>query len=165
MKILLKQDHEKLGNAGDIKEVKKGYARNYLIPRGIATMATDSNVKSFEEVKKQKKRKTLREIESAKKISFELEKDFLEIFAKAGEEDKLFGSVTSQMIHDKLLERGYNIDRRKIILHEHIKTLGEHFVNIKLHTDVLAKIKVVVKDEKELNAPAEEENNSQEQEQ
>lgn len=153
MKILLKQDHEKLGNTGDIKEVKKGYARNFLIPKGIAVSANESNIKSHTEITKQQGRKIRREIELAKKTSFELEKDSLVIYAKAGEEEKLFGSITSQIIHDKLAEKGYNIDRRKIVLHEHIKTLGDHTVDVKLHTDVIAKVKLTVKDEKELENP------------
>jgi large subunit ribosomal protein L9 len=162
MKILLKQDHEKLGNTGEIKEVKKGYARNFLIPKGIAVAASDSNIKSHSEITKQQGRKTRREIELAKKTSFELEKDTLVIYAKAGEEEKLFGSITSQIIHDKLAERGYNIDRRKIILHEHIKTLGDHTIDIKLHTDVIAKVKLTVKDERELENPATEEKEEKE---
>jgi len=151
MKIILKQDFEKLGNAGDIKEVKNGYARNFLIPRGIAIAATPANIKSFKEIQRQQERKRNREIEAAKKTSLEIERDVLEIYAKAGEENKLFGSVTSQMIYDKLLEKGYkNIDKKKILLHEHIKTLGEHIVDIKLHTNIIAKLKVLVKDEKTL---------------
>ncbi len=151
MKVILKQDFEKLGNIGDIKEVKNGYARNFLIPRGIAVAATPSNIKAFQVIQKQQERKRKREIENAKKTSFEIERDVLEIYAKAGEENKLFGSVTSQMIYEKLLEKGYkNIEKKKIMLHEHIKTLGEHIVEIKLHTDVIAKLKVLVKDEKTL---------------
>lgn len=151
MKIILKQDFEKLGNAGDIKEVKNGYARNFLIPRGIAIAATPANIKSFKEIQRQQERKRNREIEAAKKTSLEIERDVLEIYAKAGEENKLFGSVTSQMIYDKLLEKGYkDIDKKKILLHEHIKTLGEHIVDIKLHTNIIAKLKVLVKDEKTL---------------
>jgi len=161
MKILLKQDHEKLGNAGEIKEVKKGYARNFLFPNGIAVTATESNKKSFGEINKQQGRKIRREIELAKKTSFELEKDELVIYAKAGEEEKLFGSITSQMIHDKLSEKGYNIDKKKIILHEHIKTLGEHEFEIKLYTDVTAKLKLIVKDEKELDRPESEDSVSE----
>lgn len=161
MKILLKQDHEKLGNTGDIKEVKKGYARNFLIPKGIAVLATESNKKSFGEINKQQGRKIRREIELAKKTSFELEKDELVIYAKAGEEEKLFGSITSQMIHDKLSEKGYNIDKKKIILHEHIKTLGEHEFDIKLYADVTAKLKLIVKDEKELDRPESEDSVSE----
>ncbi|MCX7832754.1 MAG: 50S ribosomal protein L9 [Ignavibacteria bacterium] len=151
MKVILKQDFEKLGNAGDIKEVKNGYARNFLIPRGIAVAATPANIKSFQEVKRQQERKRKRELENARKTSFEIERDVLEIYAKAGEENKLFGSITAQMIYEKLLEKGYkNIERKKILLHEHIKTLGEHIVEIKLHSDVIAKLKVLVKDEKTL---------------
>ncbi len=150
MKIILKQDFENLGNAGDIKEVKDGYARNFLIPRGIALPATASNVKHFEDIRKQQTRKIQRETEKAKKTLDQLEKVKIEIKAKVGEEDKLFGSVTSQMIYDKLVELGFEgIDKKKIILHEHIKTVGEHPVEIKLYTGVVAKLMVSVKSELE----------------
>lgn len=152
MKVILKQDYDTLGNAGDIKEVKDGYARNFLIPQGIAMAATPSNIKSFEEMRHQQGRKFARESEAAKQVAFNLEKDTLVIYAKAGEEDKIFGSITSQMIMDALTEKGFEgIDRKKISMPEHIKSLGLHEVNIKLYTDVTAKLKVEVKDERELN--------------
>lgn len=150
MKIILKQDFEILGNAGEIKEVKDGYARNFLIPRGIALLATASNIKHFEDIRKQQTRKTQRETEKAKKTLDQLEKVKIEIKAKVGEEDKLFGSVTSQMIFDRLVELGFEgLDKKKIMLHEHIKTVGEHPVEIKLYTGVVAKIMITVKNELE----------------
>lgn len=149
MKIILKQDHDILGAAGEIKEVKDGYARNYLIPRGIALAVTPSNLRTFEEIKKQKSRKIQKEIEEAKKLSYDLSNTTLNVFVKTSEDDKIYGSVTAQMIYNMLKEKGYeNIERKKILLHEHIKTLGEHLVDIKLHTDVVAKLKVVVEKEK-----------------
>jgi len=148
MKIILKKDFELLGIAGEIKEVKSGYARNYLIPRGIATVATSSKIKEFEEVKKQKSRKVQKEIDGFKAISAELENLPLHIKAKTADEDKIYGSVTSQMIYDLLVEKGYQkIEKKRIHIIEPIRTIGEHFVEIKLHTNVTAKIKVIVEKE------------------
>jgi large subunit ribosomal protein L9 len=149
MKIILKQEHDILGAAGEIKEVKDGYARNYLIPRGIAVTVTPSNLKTFEEIKRQKSRKIQKEIETAQKLSTDLSSTVLNVFVKTAEDDKIYGSVTAQVIYNMLKEKGYeNIERKKILLHEHIKTLGEHFVDIKLHSNVTAKVKVVVEKEK-----------------
>ncbi|MBM4157724.1 MAG: 50S ribosomal protein L9 [Ignavibacteria bacterium] len=149
MKIILIKDFELLGNEGDIKDVKSGYARNYLIPNGIALAATPSNIKSYQEVKKQKSRKIQKEIESAKKTLKDLEKETIVIFVKASDENKIYGSVTAQMILDSLEAKGYEgIDKRKIITGEHIKTIGEHIVEVKLHKDVTAKINVKVEREK-----------------
>ena len=149
MKVLLKKDHELLGAAGDIKEVKDGYARNYLIPHGIATPATPSNIKSYDEVKRQKSRKTERETKDAKVIASRLESTPVTVFVKTADEGKIYGSVTPQMIYDLLLEKGYQtIDRKKIVIPEHIKSVGEYEVDIKLYTNVVAKLKVIVESEK-----------------
>lgn len=149
MKIILKKDHDILGAAGEIKEVKDGYARNYLIPRGIAMIVTPSNLKAFEEIKRQQSRKVQKEIEEAKKLSNDLNNIVLNFFVKTAEDEKIYGSVTAQMIHSALKEKGYeNIERKKILLSEHIKTLGEHSVEIKLHTNVVANLKIFVEKEK-----------------
>ena len=157
MKIILKQEHDILGAIGEIKEVKDGYARNYLIPRGIAVTVTPANLKTFEEVKRQKSRKVQKEIEAAKKLSSDLTNTVLNVYVKTAEDEKIYGSVTAQTIYNLLKEKGYeNIERKKILLHEHIKTLGEHVVDIKLHSDVIAKVKVIVEKEKvEEEVPAE----------
>jgi large subunit ribosomal protein L9 len=163
MKVILKQDYDTLGNAGDIKEVKDGYARNFLIPQGIAMVATPSNIKSFEEMRRQQGRKIERETKAAKQVAFNLEKDTLVIYAKAGEDNKLFGSITGQMIYEALVEKGFEgIDKKKISIPEHIKTVGMHTVNIRLYTDVVANLKLEVKDEKELNAEETEQTAEQE---
>jgi len=163
MKVLLKKDHELLGAAGDIKEVKDGYARNYLIPHGIATPATPSNIKSYDEVKRQKSRKTERETKDAKVIASRLESTPVTVFVKTADEGKIYGSVTPQMIYDLLLEKGYQtIDRKKIVIPEHIKSVGEYEVDIKLYTNVVAKLKVIVESEKaEETAETEEETKSE----
>jgi large subunit ribosomal protein L9 len=145
MKVILKKDFEGLGSEGEIKEVKDGYARNFLIPKGIAMSATPSNIKSYEEIRKQRRRKILKEIEDSKKLSEILEKENIIIALKTGDDEKTYGSVTAQMIFDELTKKGYgHIDRKKIILKEHIKTLGEYNVNIKLHSNIIANLKVTV---------------------
>ncbi len=147
MKVLLKKDFDLIGAAGDIKEVKDGYARNYLIPQGIATSATPSNVKSYEEVRRQQGRKILRETNDAKIIASRIETDSVTIKVKTAEEGKIYGSVTPLMIHDALTEKGYNIEKKKVFMPEHIKALGEYLVDIKLFTGVVARLKVNVEDE------------------
>jgi len=150
MKVLLKKDFDLLGTAGEVKEVKDGYARNYLIPKGIATLASPSNLKSFEEVRRQQGRKILRETNDAKIIASRIETDSVVIKVKTAEEGKIYGSVSPAMVHDALSVKGYNIDRRKIVMPEHIKSLGEYTVDIKLYTDVIAKLKVSVISEEEI---------------
>lgn len=148
MKVILNQDHELLGDEGQIIEVKKGYARNYLIPNGIAVLASKSNLISFEEIRKQKSKKIQKLAEEAKKIAGDLSDVEIDIYVKTGEEDRIFGSVTAQMIFDAIIEKGFSsVDKKKILLKEPIKSLGQHFVDVKLHQSVLAKIKVNVLDE------------------
>lgn len=148
MKIILRKDYENLGQAGQVVEVKKGYASNFLIPNGIAVIATESNKRHSEEVTRQQSRKRNKELEEAKKLAGDLSNVSVDITVKTGEENRLFGSVTSQMVHDALVEKGYTtLDKRKISIGEPIKSLGEHEVDIKLHHSVIAKIKVNVKKE------------------
>ncbi len=144
MKVILRQDHEKLGNAGTIINVKPGFARNYLIPQGMAMVATTANLKRFENEKKQLSWRKEREKRDAQELAKVLENISCTITVQVGEEDKLFGSVTSQNIADSLEEQGHKLDKRKILLEEPIKSLGIYSVPIKLHTDVEAKIKVWV---------------------
>jgi len=144
MKIILRQDFEKLGKTGDIVEVKDGYARNYLIPRKIGFLANAGNLRKLEEEKKQHTTNQTRELQHSKKMALELEKVSVTLKVKVGEDEKLFGSVTSQMIADALLEKGLTIDKRIIELDEPIKALGIYTVNIKLHTEVAGKVKIWV---------------------
>ena len=144
MKVILKQDFEKLGNTGDIINVKDGYARNFLIPRQIAYEATSSNMKRFEEEKKRIASQLTKEVKKSEKMAAELEKVSCTITVAVGEEDKLFGSVTSQDIAGALEEKGIEIDKRKILLEEPIKTLGIYTVPIKLHSEVNTNVKVWV---------------------
>ncbi|MDD8017904.1 MAG: 50S ribosomal protein L9 [Bacteroidota bacterium] len=144
MKVILRQNYASLGNIGDVVVVKDGYARNYLLPRNIAYRATEGNLKSLEEEKKQLGRKEEKLIKDAEKLSAQLASASITITMKVGEDDKLFGAVTSQMIADSLVEKGYTIDKRIIELEEPIKTLGIFEVPVKLHSKVSAKVKVWV---------------------
>ncbi|CUS76370.1 LSU ribosomal protein L9P [Candidatus Kryptonium thompsonii] len=144
MKVILRQNFENLGKFGDIVEVKDGYARNFLIPRGIALPATPGNIKMVETEKKQKAFKLERERLSAQKLAEELAKVEITIPMRAGENERLFGSVTAQMIADELRKLGFEIDRRKILLDEPIKMLGKYEIPVKLHPEVNAKINLNV---------------------
>jgi large subunit ribosomal protein L9 len=144
MKVLLRQDHEKLGEAGEIINVKPGFARNYLIPNGFALVATAQNIKRYENEKKQMSWRKEKEKRVAEELAKVLENLSCTITVQVGEEDKLFGSVTSQNIAEALEGQGHAIDKRKILLDEPIKSLGIYSVPIKLHSDVEAKVKVWV---------------------
>jgi large subunit ribosomal protein L9 len=144
MEVILRKEHEKLGAVGTRVVVKDGYARNYLIPRGLAYEATEGALRALEEEKKQAERRSTKELKSSEKIAQELEKVSITIQMKVGEDEKLFGSVTSQMIADSLKEKGIDIDKRIIDLEEPIKALGIYTVNVKLHQNVVGKVKVWV---------------------
>ena len=144
MKIILRQDYENLGKAGDIVKVKPGYARNYLLPKKIAYPAEPNFVRMLEEEKRQKQQRLRKEKKVAEEMAEQLSSVSLTISASVGEEDKMFGSVTSQDIAAALKEQGHEIDRRKIVLEEPIKALGIYSVPIKLYPEVEANIKVWV---------------------
>lgn len=144
MKIILRKEHEKLGNIGDVVDVKDGYARNYLFPRNVAFPATKGAMSALGEEKKQAERRLSKELKSSEKLAAELEKVSITIQMKVGEDEKLFGSVTSQMIADALKEQNFTIDKRIIDLEEPIKALGIYNVDIKLHANVTGKVKVWV---------------------
>lgn len=144
MKVILRQDFEPLGKIGDVVDVKDGYARNYLIPKKIVYPATPGSLKAIEEEKKRLQTKLQREKKSAELLMVELEKVSVTIPVEVGEEDRIHGTVTTQMIADALLEKGYEIDKRKIELDEQIKTLGIYNAKIKLHPEVTATVKVWV---------------------
>lgn len=144
MKVILRQDFEQLGRLGDVVEVKEGYARNYLIPRNIAYQATASSVRQLEEEKKQHARRLEKEKRTSEKLAVELEKISITIQMKVGEEDKLFGSVTSQMIADALKEKGFTVDKRQVELADSIKALGIYNVDVRLPGGINGKVKVWV---------------------
>jgi large subunit ribosomal protein L9 len=144
MKVILRKNFGQLGQIGDVVVVKDGYARNFLIPRQIAYTATPGNLRALEEEKIQMAKKESKELEDAQTLLTELEKLSVTIPVKVGEGDKIFGTVTTQMISDALKEKGYDIDKRKIEITEPIKALGIYSVNVKLHHDVNAVVKTWV---------------------
>ena len=146
-KIILRQDYENLGNIGDVVDVKSGYARNFLIPRGIAYHATTGALRAVEAEKHAYNAKQTRLEEDARAIGEKLESVSITIPMKVGEEDRLFGSVTAQMISEELARQGHIIDRRSIQIEEPIKSLGMYDVSVKLHRDVTTTLKVFVVNE------------------
>ena len=144
VQVILSEDVHNLGDAGDVVKVKPGFARNFLIPQGKALPATAARVHEVEHKRRviaDKRSKELKDLESVKS---RLEAISLEIAAQVGEEGKLFGSVTSQNLADLLLDKGVEVERRKIVLAEPIKTVGEHTITVRLRNDVVASIKVTV---------------------
>ena len=142
--LILRESVVGLGDAGALVKVKTGYARNYLVPRGKAVTATDANVKELKHQKRVIADKAAKQLLDLNASRDRLAAIRLEVTAQAGEEGKLFGSVTAAQIGELLGERGFAIDRRKIALTEPIKELGEHKVSIRLRGDVIAEITVAV---------------------
>lgn len=145
MKVILKEDVKDLGDMGSIVDVKKGYGRNYLIPRNLAVEANPNNIRQFEHQKKQILAKAGKIRKTAQDLADRISNMSLSIEALAGEEDKLFGSVTSKDIAEAVAREGVEIDRRKILLEEPIKRLGTYDVSIKVRQDVMATVKVEVR--------------------
>jgi len=148
MKIILMQDLEDLGYEGDTVDVARGYARNYLIPKGLAIETSEANLKALEMRKRKILAKRAKDKEEAEQVRERLSGITVKVIAKAGEDGKLYGSVTSKDIAQQLDSQGVVADRRKIIINEAIRSLGEFKVSIKLHPEVLATITVVVEGEK-----------------
>jgi large subunit ribosomal protein L9 len=144
MNIILQKDFAKLGSTGDMVTVKDGYARNFLIPQGIAIIADKSAEKLLAERKKVEELRRTKEKRNAEKLAELLAKISLTAKVQAGEEDRLFGAVTSQDIYDLIKEKGFDIDRRKIHLEEPIKTLGVYQIPLKLHPEVTVTVKLWV---------------------
>jgi large subunit ribosomal protein L9 len=144
MKVILRQDYENLGKSGEIVKVKPGFARNYLLPKKIAYPALPNFVRMLEEENRQKQMRQRKEKKQAQELAEKLNSVSVTISASVGEEDKMFGSITSQDIAAALKEQNYDIDRRKIVLEEPIKALGIYSVPIKLYSEVEANIKVWV---------------------
>lgn len=147
MKVILIQDMDALGLEGDIVNVADGYARNYLIPKELALAANEQNIKLMETQRKKIEIKRLKAKEDAEKVKEKMTDMVITISQKAGEEEKLYGSVTSMDIATHLEKQGITIDRRKIALDKPIKTLGEFDVSVKLYPEVTVSIKVVVEPE------------------
>ncbi|MBO5490216.1 50S ribosomal protein L9 [uncultured Desulfovibrio sp.] len=144
MKLILRADVENLGNLGDVVEVKPGYGRNYLLPQGLAMVASDANLKAFElERKKLQARMDALRAE-AQSMQTRLEALEVVIPMHVGDNDKLYGSVTSSIIGDALAALGVEVDRRRILMDAPIRTLGEHPVRVRLHASVIAVVPVKV---------------------
>ncbi|HNS56831.1 MAG TPA: 50S ribosomal protein L9 [Smithellaceae bacterium] len=144
MKVILKQNVPSLGKAGDLVKVNDGYARNLLIPKGLAIEANEKNIKTFEHDKKNILQRAEKEQKAAQDLSARLSDVTLTIPRKVGDQYKIFGSVTSKDIELALQEKGFNIDKKMIIHDEQIKSLGEFKVKIKIHSGVEAEIKLNV---------------------
>ncbi|HEY7617566.1 MAG TPA: 50S ribosomal protein L9 [Terriglobales bacterium] len=147
MEVILKEDVAKLGSRGDVVKVADGFGRNYLLPRKLAIEATTGNKAVIEQMKAASVRRSAKEKAQAEELSKQFDGLSVSFIRKTGEHDQLFGSVTSGDIADALDKKGFNIDRRKIQLHEPLKTLGEFMVPIKLHKDVTTHLKVVIEKE------------------
>lgn len=144
MQIILQEDVEKLGTRGQVVEVAEGYARNFLLPRNLALPASAGNLKRLEKIRTVLAKKTATEKDQAQKFAEQLNSVVINLVRKAGETDQLFGSVTAADLAQELEKQGHDVDKRRILLEEPIKLLGEYQVTVKLYTDVTAQFKVVV---------------------
>jgi len=142
MKVILLDDVAKVGRRGEVRDVSDGYARNFLIPKKLALTATPGNLKNLSQIKTQQDTKAQRIKGDAEALGARIEGFVLEVTRQASEEGKLFGSVTAQDVVDFLASRGVDVERRRIQLDEPIKTLGETAVNIRLHPEVNAQLRV-----------------------
>jgi large subunit ribosomal protein L9 len=147
MQIILQEDVEKLGNRGQIVTVAEGYARNFLLPRKLALEATPGNMKRLEKMRAAFAKKEATEKESAQTLAELLANVTLTISRKAGENDQLFGSVTSGDMAEALAAAGYTIEKRKIALADPIKLVGEYQIQVKLFREITASVKLIVKKE------------------
>ena len=148
MEVILLRDQRHLGQRGEVKKVKPGYARNFLIPQGLAMEATPGNKKYFEEQRSKIDARHMRERDAAAQVAAEMAALKVTIAKKVGETETLYGSVTASEVADKLEAGGFTVDRRRIDLAGGIKTLGDHVVRVDLHSEVVAEVTVsVVPDE------------------
>jgi len=149
MEVILKEDVAKLGSRGDVVKVAEGYGRNYLLPRKLAIEATKSNRAVIDQMKAAAQRRSIRDQADAEGVALQMKELTLTFRRKVGEQDHLFGSVTSGDVADALEAKGFTVDRRKIHLDDPIKALGEFQVAIRLHKQVTASVKVAVEKEAE----------------
>ena len=144
MKVILRTDVENLGKLGDTVEVKPGYGRNYLLPQGYAMLATPANLKVFELERKKLQIKTEALRGAAASLADQIARTPVVIAMRVGDNDKLYGSVTSALIAEELLAKGVDVDRRRILLDSPIRALGEYTVRVRLHADVVAELVLTV---------------------
>jgi large subunit ribosomal protein L9 len=147
MEVILKEDVAKLGSRGDVVKVAEGYGRNYLLPRKLAIEASASNKAVIEQMRAAAVRRSAKEKAQAEELSKQFDGLSVNFVRRSGEHEQLFGSVTSGDIAEALEKKGFNVDRRKVQLHEPLKTLGEFTVPIKLHKDVTTHLKVLIEKE------------------
>ena len=144
MKVILRRDVDNLGERGQVVNVASGYARNYLVPKGLAMAATPGNIQSIDFEKRVWEVREVKEVGEARAFGDRLAAVELTIAKKAGENETLYGSVTTSEIGEMLAAKGFEVDRRKIQLDEPIKALGEYAIHVKLHRQVTAEIKLQV---------------------
>ena len=145
MQVILKQDVEKIGRRGDIVDVSRGYVRNFLVPRGLAEMATPTRLEEVRREMAEAEERDRRMAERAGEIAETLNKSVITIEARTGEDERLFGSVTAANIAEAIdRARGVRVDRRRIRLEEPIRSLGTHQVPVQVHGDIEANVKVIV---------------------
>ena len=144
MKVILNKTVDGLGGEGDVVAVKDGFARNYLLPRGIAKNATNSNIAAIQREIEDRQVREAKTRENMEALTKQLDKLSLKFELVAGEDDRLFGSVTSQMISDAITEKGYTVDKKEIEIPEPIKHVGKYFVHVKFGPELDSKIKVKV---------------------
>ncbi|MBC7368482.1 MAG: 50S ribosomal protein L9 [Undibacterium sp.] len=152
--ILLIKPVEGLGGEGDQVKVRAGYARNYLLPRGFAAPVTTANRKQVEALKKRRAARESLELNGAQELGKKLENTSLAFAVKTGEGGKMFGAITVNDVHDKLVAAGYTIEKKRIHLHTPVKTLGKHTVKVKLHADVSVELGFDVVSENPIDVPA-----------
>ena len=147
MKVILLKDVKGTGKKGEVKEVSDGYAKNFLLPKKMAVVADNTNIKELNEKNKSKENKAQKEYEEAVELGDKMKEMNIEIYSKAGEGGRLFGSITAKEIAEQLKkQKGITVDKRKILLNEPIRVLGSRFVEIKIHQKVVTKIRVDVKE-------------------
>ncbi|ARA92966.1 MAG: 50S ribosomal protein L9 [Bacteroidetes bacterium] len=149
MKLILLKEVDNLGEEGDIVTVKDGYGRNYLIPQGLALMATPGTIKARQEELRQAARKRAQAQEEAERLAQELQNTEVVVYAKVGEENRIFGTVTPTQVADQLARQGFVVDRRNVTLPEDIRMLGVYTAQVKVHPKVTAQVKVRVENEAE----------------
>ena len=144
MKIIMRDDVENVGRVGEVVTVKDGFARNYLIPRKLAINASPGNLRAIDQVKIQKDQRDKKRMRDGDRVKVAMEKVSVTAEVQVGEEDRVFGSVTSAHIAELLKDKGFTIDKRDILLEEPLKALGVYTVDVKIDRDIVAKIKVWV---------------------
>ncbi len=149
MEVILKEDVPKLGSRGDVVKVAEGYGRNFLLPKKLAIEANQANKAVIAQMKEAAVRRHQKDKADAEKLAAQINEVSISLKRRSGEHDQLFGSVTSSDVAAELEHKGFNIDRRKLVLDEPIKTLGEHKVAVRLFKDVTAHVKITVEKEAE----------------